>query len=257
MSGTIASMMSMPPGPGIQVQAKALGDPSRYRIFRYILDAPEQVSVAELTSYTQLNHNAVRQHLAVLCDAGLVLAGLEQRSKPGRPRLLYSLNPEVAGAWGTSGPYEYIAQLLAEMVRTGDDPETVGRRAGLARSTDTRDRAPDGLAASLIIREELERSGFRPRSRLTDDGEELLLGRCPYASVAAASPDSVCGLHLGIANGLAEGIGGVKVADLKRSNPYQGGCRLSLIVTEPGPDATEAEPGAPEALPASAQRSQH
>ena len=224
-------MIPMQAAPDVQVQAKALGDPSRYRIFRYILDASEQVSVAELTSYTQLNHNAVRQHLAVLCDANLVLASLEQRSKPGRPRLLYTLNPEVAGNWGTSGPYEFIAQLLAEMVRTGEPAGTVGRRAGLARSTDSRERQPAGQSASQIMQDELKRLGFRPHARPTPEGDDLLLGRCPYASVAAASPDSVCGIHLGIAEGLAQGIGGVRVAALKPANPYRGGCRLSLVLS--------------------------
>ena len=59
----------------IQREARALGDPTRYRLFRYIADAPRPVGVAELTGYAGLNHNAVRQHLAVLKDAGLVVRG--------------------------------------------------------------------------------------------------------------------------------------------------------------------------------------
>ena len=56
----------------VQREARALGDPTRHRLFRYIADAPEPVGVAELTSHVGLNHNAVRQHLAVLKEAGLV-----------------------------------------------------------------------------------------------------------------------------------------------------------------------------------------
>ena len=54
----------------VQREARALGDPTRYRLFRYIADAEGPVSVAELTTYVGLNHNAIRQHLAVLKNAG-------------------------------------------------------------------------------------------------------------------------------------------------------------------------------------------
>jgi DNA-binding transcriptional ArsR family regulator len=53
-------------GPDVQREARALGDPTRHRLFRYIVDAARPVGVGELTDYEQLNHNAVRQHLAVL-----------------------------------------------------------------------------------------------------------------------------------------------------------------------------------------------
>ena len=76
--------------------ARALGDPTRHRLFRYIADAPRPVGVGELTDYVRLNHNAVRQHLAVLKGAGLVTEEAEDRDRPGRPRLLYRLHPEVA-----------------------------------------------------------------------------------------------------------------------------------------------------------------
>ena len=51
---------------GIQREARALGDPTRHRLFHYIVDSKQPVGVAELTACVQLNHNAVRQHLAGL-----------------------------------------------------------------------------------------------------------------------------------------------------------------------------------------------
>ncbi|HXR23090.1 MAG TPA: winged helix-turn-helix domain-containing protein, partial [Acidimicrobiales bacterium] len=102
----------------VQVQAKALGDPTRFRIFRYVFESARPVGVAELTSYTQLNHNAVRQHLDALSVAGLVTESLEERTRPGRPRLLYEATPDSAGFWGTPGPYEQLATFLAEALRT-------------------------------------------------------------------------------------------------------------------------------------------
>ena len=56
----------------LQIQARALGDPTRHELFRYIADAARPVEVAELTEHLGLHHNAIRQHLAKLVEAGLV-----------------------------------------------------------------------------------------------------------------------------------------------------------------------------------------
>src|ERR1039458_8479697 len=117
-------------GDRLQREARALGDPTRHRIFRHISDAWCPVDVAELTALVRLNHNAVRQHLTVLKDAELVVEEIEQRSRPRRPRLLYRLNPDAVGFWGTEGPYELLASLLSEVVRTHASPREVGHDEG-------------------------------------------------------------------------------------------------------------------------------
>jgi predicted ArsR family transcriptional regulator len=38
-----------------------------------------------------------------------------------------------------------------------------------------------------------------------------VLRRCPFAEVAAADPGTICQLHLGLAEGLAEGLGKLEV----------------------------------------------
>lgn len=77
----------------LPLEARVLGDATRYRLFRYIAQATGPVGVGELTAHVQLNHNSVRQHLAVLKEAGLVLEETERRDRPGRPRLLYRQHP--------------------------------------------------------------------------------------------------------------------------------------------------------------------
>lgn len=214
----------------LQPRARALGDPTRFRIFRYLLEADRPVGVAELTNYTQLNHNAVRQHLAVLRSANLVDETTEERDRPGRPRLVYRVSREAAGSFGVPGPYEYLATLLTEVVRTGDSPEAVGHRAGLARAAELEGvRAGDSLAA---IEDELARAGFRPARRAQSDSVELVLGNCPFERAAVTSPTAICSLHRGLARGLAEGLGGIVVDDLVAKNPQRAGCRVLVRQTE-------------------------
>jgi predicted ArsR family transcriptional regulator len=210
--------------------AKALGDKTRFRIFCYIFEAAHPVGVAELTSYMSLNHNAVRQHLEILVSAGLVTGDVEQRGRPGRPRLLYSSKPEVGTLWATPGPYEQLAVWLAQTLRTGEPPEEVGRRAGLDRAARL-SRSEAAPAALVVLEAEMARAGFRPLRRERPGTVELVLQECPFESAAAANAAVVCRLHLGLAQGLAQGVGGTEVQDLVVKNPRKAGCRLVLKET--------------------------
>ena len=206
----------------IQREARALGDPTRYSIFRRIADAEGALSVAELTEFVGLNHNAVRQHLAVLKDAGLVSEEREVRLRPGRPSLLYRLHPEAAGKWSTLGSYEWLARLLAEAVHEGANVRDVGRRDGRRRG------ASDGGDAAGRMEVELLRGGFRPTRVDRATTTDFVLGRCPFEEVAATNPHEVCQLHLGLAEGLADSLGDVTVERLVMKDPRRAGCRLVI-----------------------------
>lgn len=186
-------------------QGHALGDPTRHRIFRYIADADRPVGVAELTEFVRLNHNAVRQHLTVLRQAGLVDEEAEVRDRPGRPRLLYRLAPEAAGSWGTTGPFELLASALAEALGSGEGPYQVGVRLGRRRAQTLKGRQPAHDSAEVVLVEMLER-GFRPRLERRGDRLEYRLERCPFSSVAERNPEVVCELHRGLMDGLAVGL---------------------------------------------------
>jgi DNA-binding transcriptional ArsR family regulator len=208
----------------LRLQAKALGDPTRHRLFRYLAEAPAPVTVAELTAYAGLNHNAIRQHLAILKDAGLVTEEAELRDRPGRPRLLYRLNPEVAGEWGTPGGYAWLAGLLSAALRRGQDPRQAGRQDGHRRAAEM---TGPGDPADLLERE-ITLRGFRP-ARIDRGAQiEFTLGRCPFAEVAAGDPDTICRLHLGLAEGLTEGLGGLITERLTVMPAHRAGCHLAV-----------------------------
>ncbi|MGH3123044.1 MAG: helix-turn-helix transcriptional regulator [Streptosporangiaceae bacterium] len=213
----------------VQREARALGDPTRHRLFRYIADAPAPVGVAELTDYIQLHHNAVRQHLAVLKDAGLVAEETEGRDRPGRPRLLYRPHPEVAGSWGTPGAYAWLAGLLSGAIRRKQDPRQAGRQDGHRRAAEL-SRLGD---PADLLEEEMSRRGFRPARTTRGPRISFRLSRCPFAEVAATEPDTVCQLHLGLAEGLAEGLGGLEVEGLVAKDAHRAGCRL-MVRRTPG-----------------------
>ena len=209
----------------LQEEARALGDPTRYEIFRYVSAANGPVDVAELTAHLRLNHNAIRQHLAKLVRADLVTEEHASSGGRGRPRLNYRVSPTAESRWGVVGPYERLSVLLTEMLRTGDSAVDVGRRS-------VRPRRP-GAAARRdpvgVVADAMERQGFDPLVRKRGESVELVLRTCPFASAAVSDPDSVCSLHLGIAHGVAEWTDGrVVIDELVPHDPRRANCRLRL-----------------------------
>jgi predicted ArsR family transcriptional regulator len=206
----------------LQEQARALGDPTRYAIFRHIAQADRPLGIAELNEQFSFNHNAIRQHLAKLVAAGLVVESTVRGIGRGRPRLMYEIDPAVEAHWGTTGPYERLSRLLLEIVRTGLAPAEVGRRgADLFRVP-----SPSGdVIADISVA--MARQGFEPEVRAARGGAEIVLHHCPFAAVAVADRETVCGLHLGIAEGLA-GETCASIAELVAYDPRKADCRIRI-----------------------------
>jgi predicted ArsR family transcriptional regulator len=221
----------------LQLEARALGDGTRYRLFRYIVDAPRPVGVSELTRHVRLNHNAVRQHLAVLKDAGLVIEETESRDRPGRPRLLYRQHPEVAERWDVPGSYAWLAGLLSAAVRRKQSPRQAGRQDGHRRAAEISGSGDPAGDPVDLLEQEISRRGFRPARTGRGSRVEFVLRRCPFAEVASADPATICQLHLGLAEGLTEGLGQLQVERLAPKDPRRAGCRLTVRrsrETQPG-----------------------
>jgi predicted ArsR family transcriptional regulator len=212
-----------------QVQSRALGDPTRHSLFRYVLDAGHPVTVAELTDHLGLNHNAIRAHLTKLVAAGLLTETRSAPTGPGRPKLLYRPDPAAEGRWGGVGPYERLSVMLTEMVRTGEGPEEVGRRTGAARRIGG---APVEDPIGRFV-DEMARHGFDPTVATEGSEVTVVLRTCPFTSAVLADPRTVCGLHLGLALGVADAVGGLEVEELEPRDPRRAHCRLRCRVVEP------------------------
>lgn len=146
----------------------------------------------------------------------------------GRPRLLYRLNPDAGGSWGTRGPYELLAGLLSEVVRTRKSPREVGHRAGRHRAREL-EYAEDTLCA---FETDLTAGGFHPSATPHARGCDFVLGRCPFVEVAATDSATVCELHLGLAEGVATELGRGAAVRLIAKDPRRAGCRLEVRMPE-------------------------
>ena len=213
-------------GPAISTaQARALGAPTRQTMVAFLADADGPVTVAELTAHLGVNHNAVRKHLAQLVAAGLVVEERETRLKPGRPKLLYRLAPHPLTTHDAA--YERLAVLLATALASGEDPAVIGRRSAVVGPPTIAGARPpvEELAARLAV------DGFDPSVHRRGRRTEIVLGRCPFVAAVQANPEAVCRLHLGLAEGAADDIGGLRVERLAARDPRRAGCRLTVAET--------------------------
>ena len=201
-------------------RAAVLADRSRRRVFTAITSAAAPVGVAELAEACGIHPNTVRLHLDRLKRAGLVTMADDGPRRPGRPphRYVASGNDPSADA----DAYRRLAGMLAKAVREGAGARQTGR--AMAKSEGAPKEA-DGLAA---IASAMAAQGFRPIIEPAGERTEIVLQTCPFAEVAAQDPATICQLHLGLAEGTAEAVGGVTVERLVVRDPREAGCRLVL-----------------------------
>lgn len=169
-------------------------DSSRRRVLDLLGAAGGPLPITEITSGTGLHANTVRSHLALLTEMGRVQAVPENRTRPGRPKLLYKAVPHGA----PTDPYRVLAAELAAGIATHEPGTSPGVAAGRRLARAQREKAAlDGAAVTAqdsitMAVEGLEVLGFETT---TDPlGDRLYLSACPFADLAREDR-AICRLH--------------------------------------------------------------
>lgn len=186
---------------------RALADARRVRIVEELRAADGGLDANELGRRVGLHPNTVRWHLSILADAGLVSSAPAVRATRGRPRILYSLEPEPA----EQGPDEHrlLATVLTGAVAASDDGAARAEEAGEAwgrylLARDPLARPPDDDAAAVEeVVELLDQQGFDP----TAQESEIHMARCPFHALAESQPEVVCAVHKGLITGALSALG--------------------------------------------------
>lgn len=192
----------------------ALDEPTRRRLYDFVVRHPAPVSRDEAAEAVGAPRTTVAFHLDRLVVEGLLEVVHERRtgrSGPGagRPAKLYRRSAEQIAVSLPDRRYEVagllLADALAEADTTGEPPRAVlhrrardlGRDLGRT-SRDTRE-PHDGRPAALRA---LEDFGFEPRTSDT----AIVLGNCPFHSLARQHTELVCGMNLCLLEGLLDGL---------------------------------------------------
>lgn len=230
---------------------RALGEPTRFAIVQYLHTADRAARVDELAQAMSVHHNAIRAHLNVLMEVGIVERERAARLARGRPAWVHRLTPGASTVWRGSAPQEELALMLLDVLTTKRSPREVGRERGAELAAAVADElvadqpgdagpgdagpgdavsgdaGPGGRARRVleVITRDL---GFAPR---TDPAAPhvILLRHCPFAAAASQAREIICGLHLGVAEGVCRATGdALSVAALHVADPHVGPCRLEL-----------------------------
>jgi predicted ArsR family transcriptional regulator len=198
------------------VVLKALGDETRYAMYRELASSTTALSAPELADRLGLHANTVRLHLDRLREAGVVDVEAVHRGTVGRPQHLYFLAAGAPGLGFDPPAHALLAGLLAALAEQigadGDDAADTGHAWGVEAGKRTRSRS-----CLKALEGELARLGFEPASDTADGAYEgasrIEFLHCPFRELAEAYPELVCNLHRGLCEGVVEQVGGGRVED--------------------------------------------
>jgi predicted ArsR family transcriptional regulator len=193
--------------------ARALGEDTRFRIYRHLCRSEGPVAVTTLAQSFDLHPNAIRQHLSRLQQAGLVVSRAERGGGgAGRPRRLYEPSPEPIDFAHPPRSMQFLVTVLVEAVDTlpGDDSMLIEFGRAWGRSWAIRRKRERGAGPrsrkgrAELLAGELRDWGWRP-TLAPDNGDfRLTSGRCLWKDLAPSSNGRSCALEEGLLTGLAE-----------------------------------------------------
>lgn len=193
--------------------SSVLGDPTRYEIYRFVVQAPQRVSVQDVAGRFGIHPNVARMHLSKLSEIGLVLAMAVRTGKGGRPGFMYEPSGDPVSVSVQGREFGLLADLLVQaLMLLGDGAKSAveqiglsfGRRVGqeAVSSTGPGAESADVLGFCATV---LQRIGIA--AHVSADGEgppRLVLRSCGFKEVAAAHPDYVCRMCRAMVQGISE-----------------------------------------------------
>ena len=188
----------------------ALGDATRFSIYKHVVMSPEPVSAGETAAVFGLHRTVARSHLEKLAESGLVKVGSRRNPRGGRPAKVYSPSSERLEVQLPPRRYEALAGMLIRLAsrlngRTVELAEEVGCECGREAAASLRggQRLPDGRLNLEAIVAFLRERGCSPRVVEQTDGAIVIeVSNCLYRELAEQHPETVCGLSVGLFCGL-------------------------------------------------------
>lgn len=190
--------------------AHGLG-PTRARVLALLQDAAEPMTASAVGARLGLHVNSARFHLDALAEDSLVAREREERSTPGRPKVLYAVTSAAPPVAHRS--YRLLAEILTSVL-TGrlPEPSAAAEEAGqawgryLAPAAPPNQRTDRSESLGLLV-DTLDRIGFD--SHVVDEPGDLRLevSHCPFLEVAEQHHEVVCAVHLGLMRGILQQTG--------------------------------------------------
>jgi len=220
----------------------SLDDPVRRRLYDVVRERTEPVGRDQAAAAAGVGRALAVYHLDKLVEAGLLTASYRRppgRGGPGagRPAKLYARSDREFAVTVPPREYELAARLLVQVVES--DPSGRSQTALLdaarqlgaelaGRFRSGRADLPAAPAGQADLTGMLAGQGYEPCRG--DDGV-VRLRNCPFHQLAEQHRDVVCGMNLGLIEGILTGLG----ADGLRPvlDPRPGHCCVTIGAGQP------------------------
>jgi predicted ArsR family transcriptional regulator len=181
----------------------SLDEPVRRRLYEYVSDAGRPVSRDEAAAAAGISRTLAAYHLDKLAEAGLLATTYQRpagRGGPGagRPAKLYRQAERELAVSVPPRAYELLARLLAEAAESDTTGSVRRTLTGVAHDVGRQ----LGTEAGGDLLTALRDCGYQPRA---GSGGGIELRNCPFHRLALEHRELVCGLNLGLVEGMITG----------------------------------------------------
>lgn len=190
----------------------ALAEPARRALYEYVVSEPEAVSREQAAEAVGIAVHSAKFHLDKLVDQRLLeveFRRLTGRTGPGagRPAKLYRRSEHQFSVSLPERRYDLAGEVLAAAVDASvhdgvpvtEAVRTEAERRGRRMASDLVEDRPDGQGLEVVATA-LAPYGYEPR---VEEGE-LRLANCPFHSLATEHTELVCGMNLGLIDGVLD-----------------------------------------------------
>jgi predicted ArsR family transcriptional regulator len=206
----------------------SLDDPVRRRLYEVVCERTEPVGRDEAAAAAGVGRALAVYHLDKLVEVGLLTASYQRppgRSGPGagRPAKLYARSDREFAVTVPPREYQLAARLLVQAVESDPGGRSrvalldAARRLGSELGGRFHGGGEDDLVGALAGQ------GYEPRRG--EDGV-IRLRNCPFHQLAEHHRDIVCGMNLGLIEGITAGLGAAGVRPVL--DPRPGHCCVAI-----------------------------
>ena len=192
-----------------------LADPTRYKIYQFVLTTPRPLTVSEVARQFDLHPNVARMHLGKLAEIGLISSRPEKSGKGGRPGYVYEPSGQAVALTAVPArEFQLLADLLVQsLALLGEGANqavdqigrTFGRRLGLEALQGMPQSPHDYEEMLAAAANALQRLGVQAFVVRGFDGmANLVLRTCGFQEVAVAHPEHVCRLCKAMVEGITQ-----------------------------------------------------
>src|SRR3984957_3477538 len=209
----------------------SLDDPVRRRLYEVVRERAEPVGRDEAAAAAGVGRALAVYHLDKLVESGLLTASYQRppgRRGPGagRPAKVYARSDREFAVTVPPREYELAARLLVQAVEA--DPSGRSRVVLIEAARRLGAELAGAAGAAGDLEGALAGHGYEP-SRGGDG--VIRLRNCPFRQLAEQHRDVVCGMNLGLIEGILAGLG----ADGLRPvlDPRPGHCCVAIGADRP------------------------